>query len=98
MLGGLQPAAGPSALAKRQQAAAMDQYAAEQLSTRLHYVFDRLDSKGDGLIDADELGGMLGHLGCAPRKKLKGDRETVMCVCPRARKTEPAARAQPPAS
>eukprot|EP01046_Picozoa_sp_COSAG06_P021462 COSAG06_NODE_1615_length_8927_cov_12.501699_8_plen_157_part_00 len=128
MMGGLslapEPAPRPGA------AAAMDQYAAEQLSTRLKYVFGRcaplgtrararaplrlraaallrssraatragarrvnhhrwllsprrLDSKGDGRIDVEELAAMLVQLGCTPRKKLKGDRETVLCVATR---------------
>jgi len=61
-------------------AAALDQYAREQLSTRLKYVFGRIDIKGDGRIDAEELAEMLVQLGCTPRKKKKGDRETVMCA------------------
>ena len=59
-------------------AAALDEYAREQLSTRLRYVFGRVDTKGDGKIDAEELAEMLVQLGCTPRKKKKGDRETVM--------------------
>ena len=43
----------------------------------------RLDSKGDGRIDVEELAAMLVQLGCTPRKKLKGDRETVLCVATR---------------
>jgi len=61
-------------------AAALDEYAREQLSTRLKYVFGRIDTKRDGKIDAEELADMLVQLGCTPRKKKKGDRETVMCV------------------
>lgn len=61
-------------------AAALDQYAREQLSTRLKYVFGRIDTKSDGRIDAEELAEMLMQLGCTPRKKKKGDRETVMCA------------------
>ena len=45
-------------------AAALDQYAREQLSTRLKYVFGRIDIKGDGRIDAEELAEMLVQLGC----------------------------------
>jgi len=63
-------------------AAAMDQYAKEQQSARLRYVFGRLDRKGDGKIDAEELAAMLTELGCTPRKKLKNDRETVLEAAP----------------
>ena len=61
-----------------------DVYEQRQVDERLRYVFKRLDTKRDGLIDAEEVALMLVQLGCEARAKggKNTDREAVLEAMP----------------
>ena len=62
----------------------LDVYEQRQVDERLRYVFKRLDTKRDDLIDAEEVALMLVQLGCEARAKggKNTDREAVLEAMP----------------